>query len=363
MDELHKHYSAWHCIPAIGNNDRTKLFSYSLNPTELYALSTADLLALGLSAKACQAWRNFVAGPEQHPAWDRATDSRYALDGVKIIPIAHPAYPPLLREIDAAPSMLYVKGDIEILSKPQLAIVGSRRCSANGARSTFEFAKHIAASNICIVSGGALGIDAAAHRGAMITGSTIAVIGTGIDRHYPAEHRSLFEQIAEHGAVVSEFRPGVAPRAGHFPRRNRIIAGMAAGTLVMEAALKSGSLITAKLASDFNREVFALPGSINDPRSKGTHALIKQGAKLTESVHDILEEFPEVATKRSPREKDTDESAKDDSLLNTIGYSPTSLETIVQSCGIPMDQLMLRLLELELSGKLLQDSGRYCRVG
>lgn len=206
-------------------------------------------------------------------------------------------YPPLLREIPDPPVMLYVMGNRRVLSRPQLAIVGSRHPTPMGGENARAFAKSLAGAGLVITSGLALGIDGAAHRGAVEAGGkTIAVVGTGLDRVYPPRHRDLAHDIIRHGALVSEFPLGTPPKPENFPARNRLISGLSLGTLVVEAALQSGSLITARLATEQGREVFAIPGSIHSPQSRGCHALIRQGAKLVETAQDILEELGPLAS-------------------------------------------------------------------
>lgn len=212
--------------------------------------------------------------------------------GNALVPLDDPAYPAALLTMHDPPALLYVTGRLESLHAPSIAIVGSRNATAQGIDDAAHFARHLAAAGLSIVSGLALGIDAAAHRGALRSGGvTIAVVGTGADLVYPAKHRALAQDIAVQGAVVSEWPLGTPAKPAHFPQRNRLIAGMTRGVLVVEAALRSGSLITARLANEMGRDVFALPGSIHAPLSRGCHQLIKDGAKLTETPADILEEF------------------------------------------------------------------------
>ncbi len=210
--------------------------------------------------------------------------------GTRLLPLSDPLYPPLLRQIPDPPIALFVRGDATLLSEPQLAMVGSRNPSVEGRRNAEEFAEYLAKCGLVITSGMALGIDAASHKGALKGGKTVAVWGTGLDKAYPPRNRELAEEIIAKGVVVSEFPPGTPPLPTHFPRRNRIISGLAVGTLVVEAAKQSGSLITARLASEQGREVFAIPGSIHNPMARGCHRLLRDGAKLVESAGDILEE-------------------------------------------------------------------------
>lgn len=283
-----------------------------------------------------------------------------------------PGYPALLRQIDTPPLVLFIHGDPGVLALPQLAMVGSRNPTSGGLQTARDFARHLATGGFAITSGLALGIDAAAHQGALeaAEGITLAVTGTGLDRVYPARHRDLAHAIAERGALISEFPPGTPPKAENFPRRNRIIAGLSIGTLVVEAALRSGSLITARLANEQGREVFAIPGSIHNPLARGCHALIRQGAKLVETAGDILEETapltgsllnlesgldPHLA---KPEELDADHRL----ILETLGYDPLSLDEIVTRCGLTANAVSSMLLILELDGWVTtQAGGRYLR--
>ena len=282
------------------------------------------------------------------------------------------AYPELLARIPGPPAQLYVNGDPEILHLPALAIVGSRNPTAGGAQNAFEFARHLGAMGFCIVSGLAQGIDAAAHRGALAAGgTTIAFLGHGIDRVYPAANRELAREIARHGALVSEFPLGAPPNRAFFPQRNRLISGLSLGTLVVEAARRSGSLITARLAAEQGREVFAIPGSIHNPLSRGCHQLIRQGAKLVEAADDIVAELAPLAghllqTIDEPSSQDQaavrggepdEEYVK---LLDAIGHDPVSTDELVERSGLTIDQVSSMLLILELEGKIEKLSGgRY----
>lgn len=265
-------------------------------------------------------------------------------------------YPNSLLETPDPPLVLFVQGRVESLGQTlALAVVGSRNPTPQGAEHARRFAHALAEAGVSVVSGLALGVDGEAHAGALDGhGTTLACVGTGLDRVYPARHRDLAHRIAAQGAIVSEYPLGTPPLAAHFPQRNRIIAGLGQGTLVVEAALQSGSLITARLAADMGREVFAIPGSIHSPQSRGCHALIRQGAKLVESVEDILEELPGAqaqtpkATSPAPVAAAGDDT--DDALLRAMGHEPIGLEALQDRTGMPTAQLMARLLELELAG-------------
>ncbi len=279
------------------------------------------------------------------------------------------AYPELLAGIAGPPAQLYLVGDPEFLHLPALAIVGSRNPTSGGARNAFEFARHLGSTGFCIVSGLAQGIDAAAHRGALAAGApTIAFLGHGIDRVYPACNRDLAHEVARHGALVSEFPLGTAPNRALFPQRNRLISGISLGTLVVEAARRSGSLITARLAAEQGREVFAIPGSIHNPLSRGCHQLIRQGAKLVEAADDIVSELAtlaghlleEMAAPILPTVKTVDTDEEYVKLLNTLGHDPVNIDELVERSGLTIDQVSSMLLILELEGKIEKLSGgRY----
>ncbi|MCW5654924.1 DNA-processing protein DprA [Hydrogenophaga sp.] len=270
-----------------------------------------------------------------------------------VLTLGDTLYPPDLLEMADPPLMLYVQGDVQALHHPRrLAIVGSRNPTPQGEAHARQFAQALGEAGLCVVSGLALGIDGAAHEGALLAGApTVAVIGTGLDRVYPKRHLDLAHRIAEHGAIVSEYPLGTPPLAANFPQRNRIIAGLSQGTLVVEAALKSGSLITARLAAEQGREVFAIPGSIHSPQARGCHALIRQGAKLVESAQDILEDL-QIAPPQTPSQTVEASSDNGDPLLNAMGYDPVSLDALQARTGLDTPHLQARLLELELQGDL-----------
>jgi len=283
--------------------------------------------------------------------------------GNRILTLADADYPPSLLEIADPPPLLYVRGNPALLLQPGLAIVGSRNATPQGNQTAESFARKLAATGLTIVSGLALGIDAAAHRGALAAaGNTIAVIGTGPDRIYPARNRELALEIAERGAIVSEFPIGTPALAANFPKRNRLIAGLSRGVLVVEAATESGSLITARLAADQGREVFAIPGSIHSPVARGCHRLIKQGAKLVETAADVLEELTISIASTSPAAPRP--IIDEHPLLAALGHDPANLDELVARTGQAADQLLITLLELELSGQIAPLPGnRYQRLG
>ena len=285
---------------------------------------------------------------ERTRAWTRES-------GHHFVTLADARYPAALLETADPPSVLYVKGRIELLTGSLLAIVGSRNATAQGAIDARRFAEAFAAAGHTIVSGLALGIDAAAHEGALAAGatggSTIAVVGTGADIVYPASHRALAHRIADAGAIVSELPLGTTASAHQFPRRNRIIAGLSRGVLVMEAAARSGSLITARLASEAGRDVFAVPGSIHSPLSKGCHQLIRQGAKLVDSVDDILDEWPGSKRPASVRPA-RPTAATDDVLASALGFDPITADELADRAGVTPARLSALLLDLELAGRV-----------
>jgi DNA processing protein len=311
-----------------------------------------------------------------NPDWDFVeAELEWAKDKERhIVTLGHAQYPELLKQCDDAPVLLYVQGDVNTLSQWQVAVVGSRNPSDSGKQSAFEFSRYLAERGIVITSGLATGVDAAAHKGALAAGGkTIAVVGTGLDRVYPAKHRELAHDIAANGAIVSEFMLGTSPKAENFPRRNRIISGLSLGTLVVEAALQSGSLITARLAMEQAREVFAIPGSIHNPMVKGCHKLIREGAKLVETADDILEELGPLALAQTEfagaenklSQQDANIEKHDEEyqlLLDKLGYDPISIDVLVERSGLTAEAVSSMLLLLELEDQVESFSGgRYAR--
>ncbi len=338
-----------------------------VEPLALLRESRSALAALGLGDATIEALHS--------PDIDGlAADERWlAAAGRRIVTCGSSDYPALLASIDDAPLVLFVEGDASALGLPQLAIVGSRNPTQIGRDTASQFARHLAATGFAITSGLALGIDAAAHRGALLgPGRTIAVLGCGLDRIYPRENTELARQVAGSGALVSDLPTGVPPLKQHFPRRNRIISGLSVGTLVVEAALQSGSLITARLAGQQGREVFAIPGSIHSPLSRGCHRLIRQGAKLVESVDDI---FPELAVLLGTLGPDTRAEATDaqqdsgpaldkdyEILLDALGFEPAGVDVLVARTGFEAGAVASMLLILELEGRIAQQpGGLFCR--
>jgi DNA processing protein len=337
------------------------------------------LSALGPPASILSASRATLAGIVGREVADRLLDgpAPQMLDTAlkwlgepdnHILTLADADYPPALLEITDPPTLLYAKGDVSLLSRPALAIVGARSATAQGADNAEAFARALAEAGLVIVSGLALGIDTAAHRGALeVGGKTVAVIGTGADRVYPARNRALAHRIVEHGVIVGEFPLGTPPVAANFPRRNRIIAGLARGVLVVEAATNSGSLITARLAGENGREVLAIPGSIHAPMSRGCHRLIRDGARLVETAQDVLEELrwgncaPQQNIRfAKPEPPDDPQSA---TVLDALGHDPVDIDTLVVRSGLTLDALYAILLALELDGHVAGlPGGRYQRL-
>jgi DNA processing protein len=287
--------------------------------------------------------------------------------GNRLLTLADADYPQSLLSADDPPVLLYAKGDTATLNRPMLAVVGSRNATAQGLRDAEAFAHALGDAGLTIVSGLALGIDAAAHRGGLATAAgTVAVIGTGADRLYPARNQALARAIAEKGAVLSEFPLGTPPLASNFPRRNRIIAGLGLGCLVVEAAPRSGSLITARLAAESGREVFAIPGSIHSPLSHGCHQLIRQGAKLVESAQDILEELRwESSRMATPaaQQGSLQLDSGEEQVLAVLGEAPCALDTLSARSGLTPADLLAMLLPMELAGRVAQlPGGLYQRL-
>ena len=281
------------------------------------------------------------------------------------IVLGDPRYPAALLDSADPPLLLYARGRVELLAKPAIAIVGSRNPTPQGLENARAFAAHLSREGWVVVSGLALGIDGAAHEGALEGGAgTIAVVGTGLDIVYPARHRALAKRIATEGLLLSEFAIGTPSLPENFPIRNRIIAGLARGTLVVEAAVQSGSLITARLAVESGRDVFAIPGSIHSPLSRGCHALIKQGAKLVDSAADIVDELAPAGPEASgARAAASSETPRADPLLDALGYDPIGLDELIARTGQSAAELSARLLDFELAGRVARLPGqRFQRV-
>ncbi|MBL8384184.1 MAG: DNA-protecting protein DprA [Burkholderiales bacterium] len=353
-------------VPGIGAASLRRLLAEIGLPEAVLAAPRARLAAIVGEDRAVAILRA-AAQADGDPAIARALDWA-AQDGNAIVTLADAAYPASLFAVADPPPLLYAKGRLELLGAPAIAIVGSRNASAQGLANAEAFARALSAAGLTIVSGQALGIDAAAHRGGLAGGaSTIAVIGTGADIVYPSRNRELAHAIAADGLILSEFPLGTPALAPNFPRRNRIISGLARGVLVVEAALRSGSLITARQAAEQGREVFAVPGSIHSPVSKGCHALIKQGAKLVESAADILEEFGAAAPAAGAAATAAPAPAPSEpaqAVLQAMGFEAVAFDVLAGRAGLATDRLAALLLELELAGRIAPlPGGRYQRLG
>jgi len=348
-------------IPGVGGEARRALLKAFGLPQAIFEAGPLALSAI-IDPALAERLLSHECTAEIEAALDWATQP-----GNRLLTLADADYPQSLLSADDPPVLLYAKGDAARLNRPMLAVVGSRNATAQGARDAEAFAQALGNAGLTIVSGLALGIDAAAHRGALETAAgTVAVIGTGADRLYPARNEALARAIAEKGVVLSEFPLGTPALGSNFPRRNRIIAGLGLGCLVVEAALRSGSLITARLAAESGREVFAIPGSIHSPLSRGCHQLIRQGAKLVESAQDILEELRWEA---SPIAGATDRNApavsndREQQVLAFLGDAPCALDTLSARSGLTPADLLAMLLPMELAGRVAQlPGGLYQRL-
>jgi len=359
--------------PGIGNRRFHTLLEAFDTPTRARQADASQLLACGLKSAQIKALRTGQQrSVEADLCWAEQPNHH-------ILCLADKRYPVMLRQIADPPPILYLRGNIEYLQQHQIALVGSRNPTQPGLEMTRLFATHLSRCGLLICSGMALGIDAAAHQSALSAGqATVAVMGTGLNRVYPARHRELAHQIAEQGVLVSEFAPDTGPQQNHFPRRNRIISGLSLGVVVMEAALRSGSLTTARHAMEQGREVFAIPGSINNPLARGCHRLIREGAKLVETAEDILEELGELARSQLILENehgngdnsfniqiDVKDAGDQDygRLLSALAYDPASIDTLVMRCGLTAEEVSSMLLILELQGHIATaPGGCYVRV-
>ncbi len=353
-----KYWLALTQTPGIGPRSLQKLLHYYPTPEAILQEKPQALRALGLQETTVSALGN--------PQWTKVENSLQWLASHTehhILTLDNPDYPPLLRQISSPPPLLFVHGNVDSLTRPQVAIVGSRNPTPHGSRLAYDFARELARLGLSITSGLAIGIDGAAHEGALAAeGITIGVAATGPDRIYPARHKKIAEKIVTQGAIVSEFPPGTPVKPQNFPRRNRIIAGLTLGTLVVEAAMKSGSLITAKYALEQNRAVFAIPGSIHNPLARGCNGLIREGAILVETVEDVLQELNLISLtpENHPLEaSQTTIELTDDyrDLLNKIDYAPTSVDRLVEITGMRAENVASMLLVLELQGYIVATAG------
>ncbi|WP_419149104.1 DNA-processing protein DprA [Pseudoalteromonas 'SMAR'] len=342
--------------PGMGIKTITALLQ-QIELDKLFSLSKAQLSAMGLSEACAQG----IAKCNWHQV--EQIISRCQQQNIITISYFDAQYPPLLREIASPPLILFCYGDTALLQQPQIAIVGSRSSTQSGTQLAYEFAHGLCRSGLVVTSGMARGIDGAAHQGALAAqGKTIAVLGTGVDKVYPKRHQTLYQEIAEQGLLVSEFLPGTAASSHNFPRRNRIISGLSLGVLLVEAEIKSGSLITARYALEQNKEVFAIPGSIRNRLATGCHYLLKQGAKLTENVEDILEEvsfFCENSLYSIESDEQNEECCP---VLENLGFEVTSVDTLTQRTQWPVEQVVARLLDLELEDKVERVLDGYIKL-
>ncbi|WP_397474677.1 DNA-processing protein DprA [Pusillimonas sp.] len=352
--------------PGIGPTGARALLAAIGLPQDIYDASAATL-AKHLPTELATQMRRPLAADTQ--ALIERTLEWLAQPGHHLLTLADPTYPAALLDTHDPPTVLYVNGRAELLSTPAISVVGARNATPGGRDNARSFARYLAQQGLCVASGLAHGIDTAAHEGALEAGaqagSTIAVMGTGIDIIYPAANLNLARQIATAGALVSELPLGTPSVPHQFPRRNRIVAGLARGVLVVEAAKQSGSLITARLATELGREVFAIPGSIHSPLSRGCHALIRQGAKLVESGQDILEELGQLAaadTTAAPQPSLFKPHTSEARVLGALGHDPVDVDTLQSRTGMEMSELSSLLLRLELEDALYRlEDGRYQR--
>jgi DNA processing protein len=350
--------------PGIGKESARRLLAAFGLPGTIFQQDPSALRQL-LSAAQTQALQEPPAGLaellDNTWGWLQEAPAQRA-----VVALGDAAYPASLLNIEDPPLLLYLAGrlDLPLNNNRNLAIVGSRNPTPQGALNARQFAQVLAESGLTIVSGLALGIDGAAHEGALTGHSgatdrlaTVAVVGTGLDRVYPRAHHALAHRISEQGLLVSEYPLGTPPLAANFPRRNRLIAGLSNATLVVEAALQSGSLITARLAAEQGKEVFAIPGSIHATQSRGCHALIRQGAKLVESAQDVLEDLPGMGTIPPPAATSSPQTETDDALLQALGLDPVSLDALQARTGLDIATLQARLMALELDGRVARLPG------
>lgn len=377
LSDQNKQLAAWCALwraPGVGVHTFAKILTAFTSPLDFFAASDADCRKRlpHLAEPKLRQWRESFANEAFLP------DIEWLVKDAQhhIITYLDAAYPPLLKKIPDAPPLLYVLGDVALLQSAQIAVVGSRNATPVACELTTAITQQLARSHLTITSGLALGIDGVAHRAALDAGgTTIAVVATGLDKVYPARHYALAHEIAEHGALVSEFPIGTGVRQGYFPRRNRVISGLSLGVFVAEASIKSGSLITARQAGEQGREVFAMPGSVNNPLARGCHQLIREGAKLVESAEDILEELlplaraelelqsppPEAAQAPAATPPLADEDAEAlNELLTAMGYDPCRIDDLVARSQLTSEQISAMLLVLELDGRVVRlPGGRF----
>jgi DNA processing protein len=371
-----------HRLPHVGAATYQCLIQHFGSPTSALGQPVSRLQSL-LDEESLLAIKEFQSHADRSAIGQKALLDLEWLDlqqDVHLLSVTDSAYPELLAQIPKLPPLLFVRGDIHLLSLPQIAIVGSRNPSSGGSENAQRFAEFLATNGFAITSGLALGVDAAAHQGAILAkGKTIAVMGTGLDLIYPARHRALAQEILDGGGtLVSELPLGSGSKAANFPQRNRIISGLSCGVLVVEAAIQSGSLITAKAALQQNREVFAVPGSIHNPLARGCHQLIRQGATLVETGQDIVDQLQgilgyqrERLTKlqqKAAKKAEVDEKALDSlslaeqNLIHAMGYDPVNIDDLVERTGVAVGSMAAQLIGLEIKGYVQQIGAGYQRI-
>jgi DNA processing protein len=371
-----------HRLPHVGAVTFNRLVSLFGSPEAALGQPSQQLEAL-VDTETLLVIQEFQSNPETSAIGRNALVDLEWIDaqlGVHLLSVADSSYPELLQKIPNFPPLLFVRGDIHLLSLPQIAIVGSRNPSSGGGENAYRFAEFLAANGFAITSGLALGVDAAAHQGALAAqGKTIAVMGTGLDMIYPSRHRPLAQQIIDTGgALVSELPLGSSSKAANFPQRNRIISGLSCGVLVVEAAIQSGSLITAKAAMQQSREVFAIPGSIHNPLARGCHQLIRQGATLVETGQDIVDQLQGMLgyqrekliklQEKAAKKTELDEKALDclspaeQQLIYAMGYDPVNIDDLVERTGIAVGSVAAQMIGLEIKGYVQQIGAGYQRV-
>ncbi|WP_111642187.1 DNA-processing protein DprA [Marinimicrobium alkaliphilum] len=362
-------------LPGLGASAFAKFLEQFPHPEHCLERPLAELSG-HLSPEALSALGAYRDNPKTSPLGQRLEEDLAWLDRhprVSVVVKGDPDYPPLLAEIRRAPPVLFVLGNINALSLPQLALVGSRNPTAGGRENAWQFAHYLAGCGFAITSGLALGVDGVAHQGALDAGGkTLAIMGTGIDQVYPSRHKSLAADIVEQGgALVSEFPIGTRSQPANFPQRNRLISGLSLGTLVVEAAVKSGSLITARYALQQNREVFAIPGSIHNPLARGCHQLLRDGATLIETGQDVVDQLAGLLAYQTELFAATPEPApgnapvldqEEQQLLTHLGYDPVDIDTLVVRTALDPGTLLAQLMGLELKGAISERGGCYVRV-
>lgn len=354
-------------LDGVGPRTLARLLEYFPNPADALAADLLTLQSLGLRPAALDTIQRYQQGDAALAARLHAIQEWLERPGCQVLRLDSPDYPALLRRIPDPPPLLYLQGDAQLLHDPQLAMVGSRHPGPHGAATARQFARSFTENGLLVTSGMALGIDGACHQGALDAGGqTIAVWGTGLDNCYPKRHRALASAIVEQGGLlVSEQPPDAPAHAGQFPKRNRIISGLSLGTLVVEASLNSGSLITARLALEQDREVFAMPGSIHSTQARGCHQLLREGAHLVETVRDVLEvlRLPLLAAieaKPGPSQE-VGLAAPMSLLWPLLDHNPVSVDWLGDRSGLPVERVMQELMELELDGRVQHTSHGYSR--